>query len=45
MITIDCPLCAGQATTDEGLALVTCDGCGIAVEVGPDALVALNTVA
>ena len=30
MITIDCPLCAGDATADEALTLVTCDGCGIA---------------
>ena len=29
MITIDCPLCAGEATTDEALTVLTCDGCGI----------------
>ena len=34
MITIDCPLCAGEATTDEGLTLVTCDGCGTTVPGG-----------
>ena len=35
MITIDCPLCAGEATTDESLAAVTCDGCGITVDIAP----------
>lgn len=36
MLIIDCPLCAGQATTDEALTLVACDGCGVTVEVAPD---------
>ncbi len=36
MFTIDCPLCAGQATTDEALTVVACDGCGATVEVAPD---------
>jgi ribosomal protein S27E len=45
MLTIDCPLCAGEAVTDEALTLVTCDGCGIAVEVAPDPLVTLDAVA
>jgi len=36
MLTIDCPLCAGVATTDEAMTLVACDGCGITVEVAPD---------
>ena len=36
MLTIDCPLCAGQATTDDALSLVACDGCGVTVEVAPD---------
>ena len=36
MLTIDCPLCAGQATTDEALSLVACDGCGVTVELAPD---------
>jgi ribosomal protein S27E len=36
MFTIDCPLCAGEATTDEALTLVACDGCGVTVEVAPD---------
>jgi hypothetical protein len=45
MITIDCPLCAGEASADEALMLVTCDGCGIAAEIGPDPFVALEAVA
>ncbi len=45
MITIDCPLCAGEATTDEGLTLVTCDGCGVSAEVAADPFVALEAVA
>ena len=45
MIAIDCPLCAGEASTDEALTLVTCDGCGISAEVAPDPFVALEAVA
>jgi hypothetical protein len=36
VITIDCPFCAGEARTDDGVTVVTCDGCGVAVEVAPD---------
>ena len=36
MITIDCPLCAGQAATDEALTHVTCDDCGISAEIAAD---------
>jgi hypothetical protein len=36
MITIDCPLCAGEATTDDALTNLTCDGCGVTVEIAPD---------
>jgi len=45
MITIDCPLCAGEATTDQALTLLTCEGCGIATEIAPDPAVALEAVA
>ena len=45
MITIDCPLCAGQATTDEMLTLVTCEGCGVAAEIAPDPFASLEAVA
>jgi hypothetical protein len=36
MITIDCPLCAGDATTDEALVVVACDHCGVVLEVAAD---------
>jgi hypothetical protein len=39
MITIDCPFCDGEATTDERLTTVVCDGCGIATDVAPDATI------
>ena len=45
MITIDCPLCAGEATTEEALTLVTCDDCGISAEVAPDPVRALDAAA
>ena len=44
MITIDCPLCTGEATTDEALSLVTCDGCG-AMDVAPDPVRTLERAA
>jgi Pyruvate/2-oxoacid:ferredoxin oxidoreductase delta subunit len=45
MIIIECPLCAGEATTDEGLSAVTCNGCGVTVEVAPDPAIALDVAA
>ena len=45
MITIDCPFCAGEASTDDDLTVVTCDGCGIAVDVAPDASAVLGVAA
>ena len=36
MITIDCPLCAGQAATDAALSAVTCADCGITVDIAAD---------
>jgi hypothetical protein len=45
MITIDCPFCAREATTDDGLSVVACDGCGVAVEVTPDGPAALEAAA
>lgn len=38
MIAIDCPLCDGAATTDAALTIVTCDGCGVAVEIAGEAV-------
>ena len=45
MITIDCPLCAGEATTDEALSAVTCDGCGVSIDVAPEPAIALDAAA
>jgi hypothetical protein len=45
MINIDCPLCAGQAATDEALTLVTCDDCGVSVEIGADPVRSLDAAA
>ena len=45
MITIDCPLCAGQAATDEALTLVTCDDCGVSAEIAADPVRALDAAA
>lgn len=45
MLTIDCPLCAGQATTDEALALVACEACDLVVEVAPDPAIRLDAAA
>jgi hypothetical protein len=45
MITIDCPLCVGEATTDDALTILTCDGCGVTVEIAPDAASLLEIAA
>ena len=45
MITIDCPLCAGQAAPDEALTLVTCDDCGISAEIAADPVRSLDAAA
>jgi hypothetical protein len=45
MITIDCPLCAGEATTDEALLTVSCAGCGVTIEVAPDPAIAFDAAA
>jgi hypothetical protein len=45
MITIDCPFCDGQASTDDGATVVACDACGIRVDVAPDAPTALEAAA
>ena len=37
---LDCPLCAGQATIDDELTALRCDGCGVTVEVAADPAVA-----
>ncbi|MEA2612956.1 MAG: hypothetical protein QOI52_915 [Chloroflexota bacterium] len=45
MITIDCPLCAGQAATDEALTLLTCDACGVSAEIAADPVRVLDVAA
>jgi hypothetical protein len=42
---LDCPLCAGHATIDDGLRAIRCDACGISVDVAPDPAVDLGTPA
>jgi hypothetical protein len=45
MVTIDCPICMGQATIDDRLTLVACDGCGVTVEVAPEPIAVLEVAA
>jgi hypothetical protein len=45
MITIDCPLCDGDATTDGDLTAVTCDACGVTVDVASDVVTELAAAA
>ena len=45
MITIDCPLCAGEATTDETLSDMTCAGCGVTIDIAPDQATSLDAAA
>lgn len=45
MITIDCPFCAGDATSDDGLTVVACEGCGVTVEIAPDPLAFVEVAA
>jgi hypothetical protein len=45
MITIDCPFCDGEATTDGRITTVVCDGCGIATDVAADVASILEAAA
>ena len=45
MISIDCPFCTGHAQVDGALETVSCDRCGVTVEVAPDASDALDLAA
>ena len=38
MFTTECPMCAGEATLDEELTTLVCDGCAVGVEIAPDEL-------
>ena len=44
MITIDCPLCLGEAHVDEALTTVDCDGCGT-IQVADDACITVDLAA
>jgi hypothetical protein len=35
MLTTDCPFCDGEATVDDALTTVTCEGCG-STDVAPE---------
>jgi hypothetical protein len=45
MITIDCPICDGDATTDEAMSVLDCDGCGTTLETAPDPTAVLDAAA
>jgi hypothetical protein len=45
MISIDCPFCPGEAQVEGALETVSCDGCGLTVEVAPDAPEAFDIAA
>ena len=45
MFTIDCPFCSGDAHVDAALDAVTCEGCGVTVDVAPDIAVVLEAAA
>jgi hypothetical protein len=45
MVTIDCPFCSGEAHLEPALDAVTCDGCGVTVEVAPDPSLVLEVAA
>jgi hypothetical protein len=45
MVSIDCPFCSGEAHVEGRLDAVTCDGCGVTVDVAPDAVDALDIAA
>jgi Pyruvate/2-oxoacid:ferredoxin oxidoreductase delta subunit len=45
MITIDCPFCTGEAHVEPALDTLTCDGCGVSVEVAPDSAAVLEAAA
>ena len=45
MISIDCPLCGGEAHVEGVLEAVRCDCCGVTVDVAPDAAEAFDLAA
>jgi Pyruvate/2-oxoacid:ferredoxin oxidoreductase delta subunit len=45
VITIECPFCTGEAHIEATLDELTCEGCGVTVEVAPDSAVRLAAAA
>lgn len=45
MISIECPVCAGEAEIEGRLDAVTCDGCGMTVDIAPDGADTLDIAA
>jgi hypothetical protein len=45
MIAIDCPFCSGEAQVEATLDSMTCEGCGVTVEVVPEPLAGLEAAA
>lgn len=45
MITIDCPFCTGEAHVEPALVTLTCEGCGVTVDIAPDAPAVLEAAA
>ena len=45
MIPIDCPFCSGDAHMEPALDSLTCDGCGVSVEIAPDPAAVLEAAA
>jgi hypothetical protein len=45
LITIDCPFCSGEAQVEASLDSLTCEGCGVTVEMAPEPLASLEAAA
>ena len=45
MTTVDCPFCSGPAHVEGRLDALTCDGCGVTVEVVDEAADVLEAAA
>jgi hypothetical protein len=45
MITTDCPMCDGDATIDDGITVLACDGCGVTVDIPTDHAIRLEAAA
>lgn len=45
MISIDCPMCTGEAQVEDRFDAVTCEGCGVTIEIAPDAADVLDLAA